>query len=152
MIDSSVRSLGEVEYDKQNWLQYRETRVRLNILNEVYHLFPLFINWSITKYFLTKTLLKMTDSTCPRFLMLESVLSEIVLIGNFFGMDCFRFLKRSNRRWTSAWIFSRTLVSRYCSQFCLSYSTSPRLLSLESMISKSVLIGNFFGMDRFRVL
>jgi len=87
MIDSSVRSLEEVEYDKQNWLQYRETRVRLNILNEVYHLFPLFINWSITKYFLTKTLLEMTDSTCPRFLMLESVLSEIILIGNFFGMD-----------------------------------------------------------------
>jgi hypothetical protein len=87
MIDSSVRSLEEVEYDKQNWLLYRETRVRLNILNEAYHLFPLFINWSITKKFLTKTLLEMIDSSCPRFLMIESVLSKIVLIGNFFGMD-----------------------------------------------------------------
>jgi hypothetical protein len=98
MIDSCVKSHGEVEYDKQNWLQHQTALVQLNIQNEVYHLLPLFINWSITKYFLTKTLLEMTDSTCPRFLMLESVLSEIVLIGNFFGMDCFRFMKRSNRR------------------------------------------------------
>jgi hypothetical protein len=29
----------------------------------------------------------MTDSTCSRFFVLESVLSEIILIGNFFGMN-----------------------------------------------------------------
>ena len=36
-----------------------------------------------------------------------------------------------------------------CSQFCLSYSTSPRFFTLESIISKSVSVGNFFVMDRF---
>ena len=60
-------------------------------------LLSLYINWSIAKHFLIKTLLKMTDSTCPRFFMLESVLSEIVLIGNFFGMDRFRILYSGNR-------------------------------------------------------
>ncbi len=41
------------------------------------------------------------------------------------------------------WIFS------CCTQFCLSYSTSPWLFMLESIISKRGLIGNFFVMDRF---
>ena len=62
------------------------------IQSEFYIPLPLYINRSITKIFLIKTLSEMIDSTCPRFLMLESVLSEIVLIGNFFGMERFRIL------------------------------------------------------------
>ena len=57
-----------------------------------YFLLSPYINWSVTKTFLIKTLLVMTDLTCPKFFMLEFVLSEIVLIGNFFGMDRFRIL------------------------------------------------------------
>ena len=33
MIDSSVRNLGEAEYDKQNWLQHQKIQVRPLIVN-----------------------------------------------------------------------------------------------------------------------
>ena len=62
------------------------------IQSEFYLPLPLCINRSITKNFLIKTISEMIDSTCLRFFILEYVLSEIVLIGNFFGMDRFRIL------------------------------------------------------------
>jgi hypothetical protein len=49
------------------------------------------------KKILIETILEMIDSTCPRFFMLESVLSEVILIGNFFGMSRFRILLSGNR-------------------------------------------------------
>ena len=57
------------------------------IRSEVHHILSLHINRSVTKKFLIETLLKMTDSIFPRFFMLESVLSVIVSIGNFFVAD-----------------------------------------------------------------
>ena len=36
MIDSSVRNLGEVEYDKQNWMQHQKTPVRPKSRSEDY--------------------------------------------------------------------------------------------------------------------
>ena len=56
----------------------------------------LYINQSLTKKFPIETLLEMTDSTSPRFFMLESVLSVIVLIGNVFVAD--RFMFNGNQR------------------------------------------------------
>ncbi len=90
IINSSVSSHGEFEYDKQNWLQHQITLVRRKIWSDGYLLLSLYINRSITKKFPIKTLLEMIDSTCPRFFTLESVLSVIVLIGNFFDMDRFQ--------------------------------------------------------------
>ena len=66
------------------------------IRSEVHHILSLHINRSVTKKFLIETLLEMTDSTSPRFFMLESVLSVIVLIGNFFVAD--RFMFNGNQR------------------------------------------------------
>ena len=51
------------------------------------------------KNFLIETLLEMTDSTSPKFLMLESVLSVIACTGNLFVAD--RFMFNGNQRKTS---------------------------------------------------
>ena len=61
MIDSNVRNLGEVDYDKQNRLKLQKTQVWLKNLKEVYLLLPLFVNRSITKKFPIETLLEMMD-------------------------------------------------------------------------------------------
>ncbi len=86
MIDSSERSLGEVEYDKQNWLQYRETRVRMKIQTEV-HLLLLFfknLNQSIPKKFPIKTISERTDSSIKNLGQDESVISKNVLVRKYF--------------------------------------------------------------------
>ena len=70
----------------------------LSTVPKIYLLLLLYINRSITKYFLIETFLEMIDSTCPWFFMLESVLSIIVLIGKFFVMDRFRFLYSGNSK------------------------------------------------------
>ena len=44
-------------------------------------------NRSITKKFPIKTLLKIIDSTSPRFLTLESIVFKIHLVGNVFAID-----------------------------------------------------------------
>jgi len=54
----------------------------------------LYINQSITKKFLIETLLEMTDSTSPRFVMLESIISKSFSIGNFFVMDRFNWKRQ----------------------------------------------------------
>jgi len=61
---------------------------------EGYFLRPPYKNWnrSIIKKFPIETLSEMIDSTFPRFSMLESVLSKIVLTGNIFGTNRFRIL------------------------------------------------------------
>ena len=33
MIDSSMKNLGEVEYNKQNWLQHQKSQIRPLIVN-----------------------------------------------------------------------------------------------------------------------
>jgi hypothetical protein len=101
MIDSSERSLGQVEYDKQNWLQYRETRVRLKIQTEVHLLLLLFINLkqSIPKKFPIKTISERTDSSIKNLGQVESVISKSVLVRNIFVMD--QFIKSGNRWQTS---------------------------------------------------
>ena len=62
-MDSSVKNLGEVEYDNQNCLKYKEKPVRRKIRREVNVLILLYISRSITKKFLIETLLKMMDSS-----------------------------------------------------------------------------------------
>ncbi len=119
------------------------------IRSESYLLLPLYINRSITKKFLIKTLLKMTDSTCPRFFMLESVLSVIVLIGNFLVWTHFEFCKVAIGGKAHFPFFSQTLIFWCRSQFWLSYSNSPRFFLLETIISKNFSLGNIFVMDRF---
>jgi hypothetical protein len=44
LIDSSARSLGEVEYDNNNWLAQQKTPVRQKIWSEGYLLLSLYIN------------------------------------------------------------------------------------------------------------
>ena len=63
MMDSSVKDLGEVEYDNQNSLKHQKNPVRRKVRSEVYVLLLLYINWSITKKFPTEILLKMMDSS-----------------------------------------------------------------------------------------
>ena len=73
MMDSSVESLGKVEYDVQIWLQYQEIKI-----------LPKNSKWGsphiVTSHksvrnqkFLIETIPEMTDSTSPRFFMLEFV-------------------------------------------------------------------------------
>ena len=61
-----------------------------------YLVMPLYINRSITEKFSIKTLSEMIDLTFPRFLILESTISERVLIENFFVID--RFMYSGNGR------------------------------------------------------
>src|SRR4051794_4494377 len=62
MMDSSVKSLGEVEYDNQNCLKHQKNPVCRKVRSEVYVLLLLYINRSITKKFPIETLLEMIDS------------------------------------------------------------------------------------------
>jgi len=63
MMDSSVKSLGEVESDKQNCLKHKEKPVRRKIRSEVNVLVLLYISRSITKKFPIETLLEMINSS-----------------------------------------------------------------------------------------
>ena len=51
--------------------------------------------------------------------------------------------------WPHFEFFGQTGILWCHRQFCLSYSTSPRFFTLESIISKSFLIGKYFVMNRF---
>ena len=63
MINSSVKSIGEVEYDNQNCLKHKEKPVRRKIRSEVNVLVLLYINQSITKKFPIEMLLEMIGSS-----------------------------------------------------------------------------------------
>ena len=126
MVDSSVKSLGELEYDNQNSLQHLKIQVRQKNFNWGLPLLPLHKNRSRTKKFPIEILLEMIDSDSPRVFMLESIISKSVSIGNFLlwtdlctvtvgGKPHFEF-------------FGQTWVYWSCSQFCFSYSASPRFL------------------------
>jgi hypothetical protein len=83
MIDSSVKSLGEVEFIISRSVSITKFFVMNRFSNPHFRFFTQYISHSITKKFPIEILLKMIDSTCPRLFMLESVLPVIVLIGNF---------------------------------------------------------------------
>ena len=68
---------------------------------KIYLLLPLYINRSITKKFLIKTLLKVIDSTSPGLLTLESIISKSVSIRNFFVMDQFMYSSKRDVDLTS---------------------------------------------------
>ena len=87
-------------------------------------------------------------SNSPRYFMLEFIISESM------------FQLRSFLLWTDLctvaiggnpyFKFSAKLGFFECfRQFCLSYSTSSGFFMLESIFFRSVLIGDFFVMDRF---
>ena len=117
---------------------------------KIYLLLPLYINRSIIKMFLIKTLLNVIDSTSPGLLTLESIIFKMVSIGNFFVMD--QAMYGDNRIVEGKPHFKfldQTWVFWCCSLFCLSYATSPGFFTLESIIFRSVSIGNFFVIDRF---
>ena len=63
MINSSVKNLGEVEYDNQNCLKHQKNSVRRKIRSEVYVLLLLYINRSITKKFPIETIRERTYSS-----------------------------------------------------------------------------------------
>ena len=58
---------------------------------ENYLLLPLYVNRSITKKSIIKTLLEMIDSTSPRLFTLESILLRSVSIGKFFVGERFMY-------------------------------------------------------------
>ena len=62
-IDSSVKSLEQVEYGTQNCLQHQKIPVRPKSRSEVYLPLALYINRSVTKKFPIKILLKTIDSS-----------------------------------------------------------------------------------------
>ena len=63
MMDSSVKNLGEFEYDKQNRLQRQKTQVSPNNVKWDLPPLPLYRNRFITKKFLIETILERTDSS-----------------------------------------------------------------------------------------
>jgi len=146
-IDFSVRNLGEVEYDKPNWLQHQKSKFGRIIRSEVYLLLPLCINRSIKKYFPIETIPERTDSSIRNL-----------------GKDEYdkqnwlqQHVAKLRSRWLQ-WIFRTflwfttsgcTRVLWCCNQFCLSYSTFRRSFMLESIISKSVSIRKFLVTDWF---
>ncbi len=114
-------------------------------------------NRPIPKKFPIKTISERTDSSIKNLGQVESVLSKSVLIRKFLLSTDLCTVAFMQDLWfmqgkTHFEFFSQTLISWCCRQFCLSYSTSPWLFTLESVLSEIVLIGNFFGMDSFRFL
>ena len=89
MVDSSVKSHGEAEYDIQISLRYQEIHVWPKFRSEVYLFLLLYINRSITKRFPTEKLLEMMDSSVRNLGEVESIISRSVLIRKFFVMDQF---------------------------------------------------------------
>ena len=63
MIDYSIKNLEKFESDKQKCLQNQKIPVRPKNSNEGYLLLSFYVNWSVTKKFLIKTLLEMIDSS-----------------------------------------------------------------------------------------
>ena len=63
MIDSSVKSLEEVEYDNQNSLRHQKTPVQPKNSSEDYLLLLLYINRPTTEKLPTKRILKAIDSS-----------------------------------------------------------------------------------------
>ena len=98
MIDSSVRSLGEVESIISKSVLIRNFLVmdRFSEKFDVHIATVLYINRSLTKYFPIETLLKMVDSSVRSPEKVESIIFKSVLIRNFFVMD--RFMYSGNSR------------------------------------------------------
>jgi len=99
MIDSSVKHLGEVEYDTKNCLQHQKTPVKPK--NSKWGqppiiLLPLYINRSITKIFPIETVVEMIDSSVRSPGEVESITFKSVLIRHFLVMD--RFMYSGNSR------------------------------------------------------
>jgi hypothetical protein len=63
LIDSSMKKLGVVKDDKQNWLQHLKNPFDRKVGSEMCVVLPLFINRSITKNFPIETLLERIDSS-----------------------------------------------------------------------------------------
>ena len=61
--DSSIRNLGEVEYDKQSKLQRQKNQARPKKRNEGHLLLSMYINRFITKNFLIEILTEMINSS-----------------------------------------------------------------------------------------
>ena len=114
---------------------------------KIYLLLPLYINRSITKKVLIKTLLKVTDSTFPELLTLESIISRSVSIGKFFVMNQFMYSGNMNFEFFRKLVHNKIFLIKTLLEMI--ESTSPRFFTLESIISKSFSIGNFFVTDRF---
>ena len=91
----------------------------------------------------------MTDSACPKFFMLESVLSEIVLIGNFFGMD--RFVHTGPKFKVNITKQFPTKTKNFPTETLLAMidSSIKNPGEAESVISKSVLVRKYFVVDQF---
>ena len=89
VMNSSVKSHGEAEYEIQICLRYQEFQVWPKFRSEVYLFLLLYINRSITKKYQTEKLLKMMDSSVRSLGEVESVISRSVLIRNLFVMDRF---------------------------------------------------------------
>ncbi len=62
-VDSSVRNLGKVEYDKQNWLQHQQSQIRPKNSKWGLPPLPMNINRFITKYFPIETIRERTYSS-----------------------------------------------------------------------------------------
>ena len=63
MMDSSVKNLGEVEYDKQIEYNVKKIKFSPKSRSEIYLLSVLYIDRSVTKKFPIETILEMIDSS-----------------------------------------------------------------------------------------
>jgi hypothetical protein len=130
----------------------KKTPVRRNIWSESYLPLLLYINWSTTKNYLTKTLLEMTDSTFPRFFLLESIIPKSVSIGNFFVLvgNCFVMLTLNFGPVCANRSIPKKFQIKKISERTV--SSIKNLGQVESVISKCVWIRTFFVMDQFQFL
>ena len=126
-IDSSVRNLGEVEYDKQNWLQHQKPQVWTN--NSKWGLPPIatvhksvhnkiFPNWNNSRP-------ERTDSSIRN-------LGEVKYDEqNWLQHHETQVVNHGKVRKTHWSHLECNFATWCCSQFCISCSTSPRFLMLE---------------------
>ena len=147
MVDSSVKSHGEAEYDIQICLRYQEIQVWPKFRSKVYLFLLLYINRSITKKFPTEKLLEMMDSSVRNLGEVESITFKSVLIRNFFVMDRFMYSGNMNFEFFRKLVHNKNFLIKTLLEMI--DSTSPRFLTLEFIISKSFSVGNFFVIDRF---
>ena len=147
MLDSSVKSLGEVEYDNQNCLKNKEKPVRRKIRREVNVLVLLYISRSITKKFSIETLLKMMDSSVKSHGEAEYDIQiclryQEIQVWPKFRSEVYLFLLL---------YINRSITKKFPSKKLLEMMNSSvrNLGEVESIISRSVLIRNCFVMDQF---
>ena len=147
MVDSSVKNHGEAEYDIQICLRYQEIQVWPKFRSEVYLFLLLYINRSITKMFLTEKLLEMMDSSVKNLGEVESIISRSVLIRKILLWT--NFLKNSKfiLPLYMNWSITKSFPIETLLKMIDSSVRSPG--EVESITFKSVLLRNFFVMDRF---